>query len=131
MEISGATYNRDSATWMALARVAMLCNRAEFKQGQEHLPVIKRSVRCGTFYRMGQTAGPQHSICVLCMCLSVTRLYTLCQTRAQQRTVSEIDRTIVRITCNSLSRYEVKRSKVNVKVTGNIMPRQDIQMFYN
>jgi len=44
MKISGATYNRDSATWMALARVAMLCNRAEFKQGQEHLPVIKRSV---------------------------------------------------------------------------------------
>jgi len=41
----GATYNRDSATWMALARVAMLCNRAEFKQGQEGVPVSRRSVR--------------------------------------------------------------------------------------
>ena len=45
MKILGATYNRDSVTWIALARVAMLCNRAEFKQGQEHLPVIKRSVQ--------------------------------------------------------------------------------------
>jgi len=40
----GATYDRDSVTWMALARVAMLCNRAEFKQGQERIPVCKRSV---------------------------------------------------------------------------------------
>jgi sodium/potassium-transporting ATPase subunit alpha len=39
---SSATYNRTSPTWMALARVAMLCNRAEFKQGQESLPVLKR-----------------------------------------------------------------------------------------
>jgi len=29
---------------MALARVAMLCNRAEFKAGQEGVPVLKRSV---------------------------------------------------------------------------------------
>jgi len=39
---SSATYNRTSPTWMALARVAMLCNRAEFKQGQESVPVLKR-----------------------------------------------------------------------------------------
>lgn len=29
---------------MALARVAMLCNRAEFKTGQENVPVLKRLV---------------------------------------------------------------------------------------
>jgi len=28
---------------MALARIAMLCNRAEFKAGQEGVPVLKRS----------------------------------------------------------------------------------------
>jgi hypothetical protein len=30
---------------MALARVAMLCNRAEFKVGQADVPVLKRWVR--------------------------------------------------------------------------------------
>ena len=37
-----ATYDRDSPTWMSLARIAMLCNRAEFKTGQENVPVLKR-----------------------------------------------------------------------------------------
>jgi len=39
---SNAQYDRESPTWMALARVAMLCNRAEFKVGQEGVPVLKR-----------------------------------------------------------------------------------------
>jgi len=37
-----ASYDRNSPTWMALARVTMLCNRAGFKKDQEHLPVLKR-----------------------------------------------------------------------------------------
>ena len=41
---SYATYDRNSPTWMSLARVAMLCNRAEFKVGQENVPVLKRYV---------------------------------------------------------------------------------------
>jgi len=41
---SAATYNQTSTTWVALARVAMLCNRAEFKRGQHDIPVSKRSV---------------------------------------------------------------------------------------
>jgi len=39
---SSASYDRSSPTWIMLARVAMLCNRAEFKQGQEQVPVLKR-----------------------------------------------------------------------------------------
>jgi len=39
---SCATYDMKSSTWVSLARVAMLCNRAEFKQGQESVPVLKR-----------------------------------------------------------------------------------------
>lgn len=31
-----------SFTWQALARICCLCSRAEFKPGQEHLPVLKR-----------------------------------------------------------------------------------------
>jgi len=30
------------ATWMALSRISMLCNRAEFQTGQEQFPVLKR-----------------------------------------------------------------------------------------
>jgi len=39
---SNATYDSTSPTWMCLARIAMLCNRAEFKAGQEGVPVLKR-----------------------------------------------------------------------------------------
>ncbi|CAD5115943.1 DgyrCDS4873 [Dimorphilus gyrociliatus] len=41
-EQSNGSYNTDSPTWMALARVAMLCNRANFKPGQDDIPVLKR-----------------------------------------------------------------------------------------
>lgn len=39
---SDASYSRNDRTWMALARISMLCNRAEFKVGQENVPVLKR-----------------------------------------------------------------------------------------
>lgn len=37
-----ANYDSSSPTWQSLSRVAMLCNRAEFKLGQENVPVLKR-----------------------------------------------------------------------------------------
>lgn len=40
----GAVYDKESPTWMALARISMLCNRAEFRAGQENIPVLKRSL---------------------------------------------------------------------------------------
>jgi sodium/potassium-transporting ATPase subunit alpha len=39
---STAIYSKDTPSWMCLARVAMLCNRAEFKVGQDNVPVLKR-----------------------------------------------------------------------------------------
>ncbi|CAH8866467.1 unnamed protein product [Trichobilharzia szidati] len=39
---SVATYDKNSPTWIALARIGMLCNRAEFKAGEENKPVLKR-----------------------------------------------------------------------------------------
>jgi len=39
---SGAQYGNTVPTWNALARIAMLCNRAEFKTGQDQTPVLKR-----------------------------------------------------------------------------------------
>lgn len=42
--MAGALYNKNSPTWMSLSRIAMLCNRAEFKVGQQNVPVLKRFV---------------------------------------------------------------------------------------
>lgn len=39
---SNATYSKDTSDWIALSRIAMLCNRAEFKAGQDNVPVLKR-----------------------------------------------------------------------------------------
>ncbi|KAM9428739.1 sodium/potassium-transporting ATPase subunit alpha-2-like [Salvelinus alpinus] len=39
---SGATFDKSSATWHSLSHVAGLCNRADFKAGQESFPILKR-----------------------------------------------------------------------------------------
>lgn len=39
---SGTQYDRKSVSWRTLARICCLCSRAEFKPGQENLPVLKR-----------------------------------------------------------------------------------------
>uniref|UniRef100_A0A671RHZ8 ATPase Na+/K+ transporting subunit alpha 1a, tandem duplicate 4 n=1 Tax=Sinocyclocheilus anshuiensis TaxID=1608454 RepID=A0A671RHZ8_9TELE len=38
---SGASFDRSSATWSALARIAGLCNRAVFLADQNHVPILK------------------------------------------------------------------------------------------
>uniref|UniRef100_A0A8C2ZKE4 ATPase Na+/K+ transporting subunit alpha 3a n=1 Tax=Cyclopterus lumpus TaxID=8103 RepID=A0A8C2ZKE4_CYCLU len=38
---SGASFDKSSVTWLSLARVAALCNRAQFKAGQDQLPILK------------------------------------------------------------------------------------------
>lgn len=39
---SGQTHDKASESWRALARIGMLCNRAEFKEGMKHKPVLRR-----------------------------------------------------------------------------------------
>uniref|UniRef100_A0A8C8CEB2 Sodium/potassium-transporting ATPase subunit alpha n=1 Tax=Oncorhynchus tshawytscha TaxID=74940 RepID=A0A8C8CEB2_ONCTS len=41
---SGTSFDRSSATWAALARVAGLCNRAVFLAEQSGIPILKRDV---------------------------------------------------------------------------------------
>ncbi|XP_026060529.1 sodium/potassium-transporting ATPase subunit alpha-1 isoform X3 [Carassius auratus] len=41
---SGTSFDRSSATWAALARIAGLCNRAVFLAEQENFPILKRDV---------------------------------------------------------------------------------------
>ena len=45
-DTTDTAYDRESKAWKALLRNAMLCNRAEFKQGQDNIAVIKRFVSC-------------------------------------------------------------------------------------
>ncbi|XP_037669372.1 sodium/potassium-transporting ATPase subunit alpha-4 [Choloepus didactylus] len=39
---SGNTFDKNSPTWLMLARITGLCNRADFKANQEALPIAKR-----------------------------------------------------------------------------------------
>ncbi|XP_076331597.1 sodium/potassium-transporting ATPase subunit alpha-like isoform X2 [Tachypleus tridentatus] len=39
---SGVQYDKSSSGWKGLSRVACLCSRAEFKGGQENIPILKR-----------------------------------------------------------------------------------------
>ncbi|XP_069167712.1 sodium/potassium-transporting ATPase subunit alpha isoform X3 [Procambarus clarkii] len=41
---SGCQYDKTSQGWKTLSRIAALCNRAEFKTGQESVPILKREV---------------------------------------------------------------------------------------
>ncbi|KAJ6656033.1 hypothetical protein lerEdw1_004438 [Lerista edwardsae] len=38
------TFDQTSGTWKALAKIVALCNRAEFRPGQENVPIMKRIV---------------------------------------------------------------------------------------
>lgn len=42
--LAGASFDKSSVTWLSLARIAGLCNRAQFKAGQDSLPILKRDV---------------------------------------------------------------------------------------
>merc|ERR1711881_500331 len=41
---SGVSMNKNALGWKILSRVAALCNRAEFKPGQDSIPILKREV---------------------------------------------------------------------------------------
>merc|ERR550534_3655614 len=43
-EQTGTGFNKNSEGWKNLQRVAALCNRAEFKPGQDSVPILKREV---------------------------------------------------------------------------------------
>merc|ERR1712214_87168 len=41
---SGNAFDKNAPGWKTLERVAALCNRAEFKPGQDNVPILKREV---------------------------------------------------------------------------------------
>uniref|UniRef100_G3UFC6 Sodium/potassium-transporting ATPase subunit alpha n=2 Tax=Loxodonta africana TaxID=9785 RepID=G3UFC6_LOXAF len=43
-EHSNQTFDQSSGTWASLSKIITLCNRAEFKPGQENVPIMKKTV---------------------------------------------------------------------------------------
>lgn len=72
---------------MALARISMLCNRAEFKAGQENVPVLKRECN----------GDASESALLKCVELSIGRVTEF---RARNKKVVEIP-------FNSTNKYQV------------------------
>uniref|UniRef100_A0A672RYH0 Sodium/potassium-transporting ATPase subunit alpha n=1 Tax=Sinocyclocheilus grahami TaxID=75366 RepID=A0A672RYH0_SINGR len=64
---SGASFDRSSATWAALSRVAGLCNRAVFRAEQSHLPILSRETA-------GDASESALLKCIELCCGSVTEM---------------------------------------------------------
>nr|AEH68838.1 putative Na+/K+-ATPase alpha subunit [Bathypolypus arcticus] len=84
---SNATYNKDNEDWQALSRVAMLCNRAEFKAGQDGVPVLKKECN----------GDASESALLKCVELSIGGV---CEYRRRNKKIVEIP-------FNSTNKYQV------------------------
>uniref|UniRef100_A0A674MLM8 Sodium/potassium-transporting ATPase subunit alpha n=1 Tax=Takifugu rubripes TaxID=31033 RepID=A0A674MLM8_TAKRU len=89
---SGSGFDKGSATWIALSRVAGLCNRADFKAGQDEHPVLMR-----------ETAGDASESALLkCIELSCGSVRAL---RARNPKVAEVP-------FNSTNKYQLSIHEV-------------------
>lgn len=93
---TNANFDTSSDTWNHLARVAMLCNRAEFKVNQQNVPVLKRECN-------GDASESALLKCVELTCGNVTKF------RADHKKLAEIP-------FNSSNKYQVS---VHEGKTGN------------
>jgi sodium/potassium-transporting ATPase subunit alpha len=84
---SGVGMNKNAPGWKALSRVAALCNRAEFKPGQDSVPILKREV------------NGDASEAALLKCCELT-LGNVLQYRAKNKKVVEVP-------FNSTNKYQV------------------------
>merc|ERR1712165_215261 len=84
---SGVSMNKNAPGWKLLSRVAALCNRAEFKPGQESIPILKREV------------NGDASEAALLKCCELT-LGQVMQVRSRNKKVCEIP-------FNSTNKYQV------------------------
>lgn len=86
--VSGTSFDKTSVTWVSLARVAALCNRAAFKAGQDALPILKRDVA-------GDASESALLKCIELSCGSVKAM------RDKSKKVAEIP-------FNSTNKYQVR-----------------------
>lgn len=85
-----AKYGKDSPSWLNLARCAMLCNRAEFKTGEDNKPVLKRECN----------GDASESALLKCVELSIG---AVTQYRSRNKKIAEIP-------FNSTNKYQVNGS---------------------
>ncbi|XP_014681357.1 PREDICTED: sodium/potassium-transporting ATPase subunit alpha-like [Priapulus caudatus] len=88
---SGETFEKSASGWKALAQVATLCNRAEFKEGQDDLPILRREC----------TGDASESALLKCVELSIGGVL---ETRKRNPKVEEIP-------FNSTNKYQVSIHK--------------------
>jgi len=99
---SGVSVDKNNQGWITLRRVAALCNRAEFKVGQESVPILKREVN-------GDASEAALLKCVE-LCEGKVADY-----RAKRKKVCEIP-------FNSTNKYQVSIHECDDKdVTGNYL----------
>ncbi|KAM9455042.1 sodium/potassium-transporting ATPase subunit alpha-1-like [Clarias gariepinus] len=98
----GVAFDRSSATWSALARVAALCNRAVFLADQANIPVLKRNTA-------GDASESALLKCIELCCGSVMDI------RGKYRKVAEIP-------FNSTNKYQLSIHKnPNASETKNLL----------
>uniref|UniRef100_A0A3B4VH23 Sodium/potassium-transporting ATPase subunit alpha n=1 Tax=Seriola dumerili TaxID=41447 RepID=A0A3B4VH23_SERDU len=98
---SGSGFDKTSATWAALSRVAGLCNRADFKAGQEQFPV-----------QMRDTAGDASESALL-KCIEVC-CGNVRDMRGRNPKVAEIP-------FNSTNKYQLSIHEVEDNPSGHIL----------
>lgn len=84
---SGVQYDKTSPSFMALSRIACLCNRAEFKPGQDDVPIMKRET----------TGDASESALLKCIEVAVGSVMAI---RARNKKVCEVP-------FNSTNKYQV------------------------
>uniref|UniRef100_A0A665XDB8 Sodium/potassium-transporting ATPase subunit alpha n=1 Tax=Echeneis naucrates TaxID=173247 RepID=A0A665XDB8_ECHNA len=94
-------FDKTSATWTALSRVAGLCNRADFKAGQENFPVQMRDTA-------GDASESALLKCIEVCCGSVREL------RDRNRKVAEIP-------FNSTNKYQLSIHEVEDNPSGHTL----------
>ncbi|KAI1901219.1 hypothetical protein AGOR_G00032050 [Albula goreensis] len=98
---SGSTFDKSSLTWTALSRVAALCNRAVFKPGQEHIPILKK-----------ETAGDASESALLkCIELSCGCV----------RTMREMNTKVGEIPFNSTNKYQLSIHEFEETPSGHLL----------
>ncbi|KAI4810048.1 hypothetical protein KUCAC02_018898 [Chaenocephalus aceratus] len=98
---TGLGFDKSSATWVALSRVSGLCNRADFKAGQENFPILMRETA-------GDASESALLKCIELCCGSVREM------RARNTKVAEIP-------FNSTNKYQLSVHEAEDNPSGHIL----------
>ncbi|XP_061550274.1 sodium/potassium-transporting ATPase subunit alpha-2 isoform X1 [Phycodurus eques] len=98
---SGSCFDKSSTTWVALSHVAALCNRADFRAGQEQVAILKR-----------ETAGDASESALL-------KCIELCC--GDVRKMRDRNAKVAEIPFNSTNKYQLSIHKAGDNPSGHIL----------